>query len=135
MQQADWKNTSGIRVATFAGAAITEHLLQYLTPYFQLFETTSINGLNEYLQKQSLITLPEILLIEIDDEGECFSLVESIHSNIMLKGLIIVLLSRVANPQWFERVKQLKVHDYYVMPCSVEDVSTTPRRPYFIFTG
>lgn len=124
MQQVDWNNNAmGIRVAAFAGEEINGQLLSHLSPQFQVFNAPSIDKLGEYLQNQSLISLPEILLIEVDDEGKCYKLVTSIQNNPMLKGLIIVLLSRTADKARLEKVRKMKVHDYYVAPFVVADVA------------
>jgi lipopolysaccharide/colanic/teichoic acid biosynthesis glycosyltransferase len=124
MQQIDLNNNAmGIRVAAYADAVVNDQLLQHLSSQFQIYNAESIDQLNEYLQNQSLLTLPEILLIEIDKEGKCFKLVEAIQGNAMLKGLIIVLLSRTSNRESLERVRHLKIHDYYVAPFPIGDIS------------
>lgn len=124
LQQVNWShNSSNIHVAAYAGGDETNSVLKQLGESFNVYETDSLTGLEDYLLNQSLISLPEIVLIEIDTEGKCFELLERIQSNLVLKGLIIVLLAQEQNPKWTAKVKQLKIHDYYVAPFMVDNIS------------
>ncbi|MBA3828343.1 MAG: sugar transferase [Taibaiella sp.] len=124
MQQADWSyNANSVRVAACAGNEITRDALQKIAPFFQVYETPTLKSLENYLLNQSLISLPEIVLIEIDEQGLAFALVETIQKNMMLKGLLIVLLTPRDNPEWLIKAKKLRVHDFYKAPYNIDHIS------------
>ncbi|TCC97290.1 sugar transferase [Pedobacter hiemivivus] len=74
-----------------------------------------------YLDRQSLLTLPDIILIEVDDNKDCFSQVSYIKSNPLLHGLVIVLLGVKEDKEWRSKALKLKVNDYYTYPFPIED--------------
>ena len=74
-----------------------------------------------YLDSRSLLTLPDIILIEVDDNKECFNQVSYIKSNPLLHGLVIVLLGIKEDREWRNKALKLKVNDYYTYPFPVED--------------
>jgi len=124
MQQVNWnQNSFNIRVAAAVGPELAAGLLDPLSASFQIERKESLEELEAYLLNQSLISLPEILLIEVDKAEACFGWIRKIRSNLMLRGLIIVLCSREVNPEWMKTAKQLNVHDYYAGDFSIDDIS------------
>lgn len=122
MQQAEWNNVHHISVAACCQDAKAA-LIDQLPSYFETTCTSSMRRFQEFLANQSILTLPDVVLLEIDPEGKCFELVEQIKKDSLLKGLIIVLLSSGRKPGWLKRAKELKVHDYYVSPYPVQDIA------------
>ncbi|MHB1177154.1 MAG: sugar transferase [Daejeonella sp.] len=76
--------------------------------------------LNEYLSNQSILSLPDIILIETDPHGDCFKFIEKLKQNVLFSELIIVLISTKPNKEWKARALQLKVHDHYIIPFPIE---------------
>jgi lipopolysaccharide/colanic/teichoic acid biosynthesis glycosyltransferase len=74
-----------------------------------------------YLDNRSLLSLPDILIIEVDDNKECFEQVKYIKSNPLLQGLIVVLTGIKEDKTWRKNALQLKVNDYYTYPFPLED--------------
>lgn len=74
-----------------------------------------------YLDQQSLLTLPDIILIEVDDNKNCFDQIREIKKNPLLQGLIIVLLGIKEDKKWRQQALELKVNDYYTYPFPLED--------------
>lgn len=74
-----------------------------------------------YLDNQSLLTIPDIVLIEVDENKNCFEQVKYIKKNPLLQGLIIVLLGIKEDAAWRRKALELKVNDYYSYPFSYED--------------
>ena len=74
-----------------------------------------------YLDNRSLLSLPDILIIEVDDNKDCFSQVKYIKSNPLLQGLIVVLAGIKEDKTWRKDALQLKVNDYYTYPFPLED--------------
>ncbi len=115
-------STSKLRVAYF-GNVLTDYVHQNLGEKFQIFSSGTPDQFSDYLAEQSLNSLPEVILMEADEEEHCFKVIENIRSNPLLKGLIIVLLSSKQNPAWREKARKLKIHDYYNYPFSCEELS------------
>lgn len=120
MQQTDW-TVANVRVAAYCKEA--GELLKELPPTFNVTCSDSLSEFKEYLLNQSLLSLPDTVLLEIDPEEKCFELIERIKKDVMLKGLIIVLLANKQNPAWLKKAKELKVHDYYVAPFPIHDIA------------
>jgi lipopolysaccharide/colanic/teichoic acid biosynthesis glycosyltransferase len=74
-----------------------------------------------YLDNRSLLSLPDILIIEVDDNKDCFDQVKYIKSNPLLQGLIVVLAGVKEDKSWRKNALQLKVNDYYTYPFPLED--------------
>ncbi|RYE31000.1 MAG: sugar transferase [Sphingobacteriaceae bacterium] len=115
-------NTNKLRVA-YSGSALLEDVYDNLGDKFQIFSSGTATQFNSYLAEQSLNSLPEVILLEADEPGNCFKQIESIRSNPLLKGLIIVLLADKVNRAWKEKARQLKIHDYYTFPFSYDELS------------
>lgn len=75
----------------------------------------------EYLDNQSLLSVPDIVLIEVDDNIHCFDQVEYIKKNPLLQGLIIVLLGIKEDKEWRKKALSYKVNDYFTYPFPYED--------------
>jgi lipopolysaccharide/colanic/teichoic acid biosynthesis glycosyltransferase len=74
-----------------------------------------------YLDNRSLLSLPDILIIEVDDNKDCFEQVKYIKSNPLLQGLIVVLAGIKEDKTWRKSALQYKVNDYYTYPFPLED--------------
>lgn len=115
-------STNKLRVA-YSGSALTDYIYENLGDKFQIFTSATSAQFNDYLAEQSLNSLPEVILLEVDEQENCFKLVENIRSNALLKSLIIVLLASKPNNSWKEKAQKLKIHDYYTYPFSYEELS------------
>ncbi len=115
-------STNKLRIA-YSGVDLTEDIYYHLNNKFQIFSSSTASQFNEYLTEQSLISLPEILMIEADEQGHCFEVIENIRKSPLLKGLIIVLLASKPNNVWKQKARELKIHDFYVRPFSYEELA------------
>jgi len=122
-QTVGWNENLGsnIRVA-YAGQELRNLVSTGLDSGFNIIYNNSVAELSEYLGNQSILTLPDILLIEIDPEGKYLSFVQEAKKSFLLNGLIIVLLSSKNDKSLRSQAVQLKVHDFYSMPFSTEDL-------------
>ena len=122
-QTSDWNKNSGshVRIA-YAGLELKELVLNGLNENFNIIYNDSIAQLEEYLGNQSILTAPDIILIEVDDEGKCFSLVQEIKKSFLLNGTIIVLLSAKGDSDLKQKAMQLKVHDFYSAPFLIDNL-------------
>jgi lipopolysaccharide/colanic/teichoic acid biosynthesis glycosyltransferase len=78
---------------------------------------------NAYLDSRTILNMPDIILIEVDDNKDCFDQVAYIKNNPLLHGLIVVLVGIKEDRKWRSRALKLKVNDYYNYPFPLEDFS------------
>lgn len=102
------------------GTELSATILNELPSHFYINKSDSLEQLANHLDNQSILTLPDAILIEADPEGECFSFVEKLKKNPLWRELIIVLIDPQKNSEWKPRALKLKIHDYYIMPFPVE---------------
>jgi lipopolysaccharide/colanic/teichoic acid biosynthesis glycosyltransferase len=121
-QTSDWNENSGshIKIA-YAGLALKDLILTGLSN-FNIHLNDSVAELDRYLGEQSILTIPDIILMEVDAHGKCFALVEEIKKSFLLNGSIIVLLSVQNDNTLKKKAMQLKVHDFYSLPFSIDDL-------------
>jgi len=121
-QTSDWNENSGshIRIA-YAGLELKDLILSGLGN-FNIVCNDTITQLDVYLGEQSILTVPDIILMEVDAEGKCFAMVEAIKRSFLLNGSIIVLLSAQNDKSLKQKALQLRVHDFYSVPFSVDDL-------------
>jgi len=106
----------------FAGMQMRDLVKSDLNPYFDIIYHSSLTELEDYLGNQSILSVPEIILMEVDEQGECFALVEKLKSNFLFNGVIIVLLSLSNDRDLRLTAMRLKVHDFYIYPFSMNDL-------------
>lgn len=115
-------STNMLRIA-YSGINLMDDIHQNLSDKFNIYATTSSLQFRTYLTEQSLNSLPEIILIEVDEQGECFKDIESIRNSPLLNGLIIVLIASKPNKSWKEKALKLKIHDFYIHPFSYDELA------------
>ncbi|RKR85478.1 lipopolysaccharide/colanic/teichoic acid biosynthesis glycosyltransferase [Mucilaginibacter gracilis] len=119
-----WDNSNAAQnKVAYVSADAEDQLVGELKQHFFVKHLVTFNAFEDYLSEQSILTLPDILLMEIDEEEYCFTLVEKIKKNPMLHGLLIVLLAKKPNKTWKARAMQLRVNDLYTYPLPVEHLS------------
>lgn len=102
------------------GTNKSSHIINDFPDFFYIHKYRYLNDLHEYISNQSILTLPDVILIETDSKGECFTFIEKLKKNPLWKDLIIVLLATNRNKAWKLKALQLKVHDYYILPFPIE---------------
>jgi len=112
---------SNTRIA-YAGLDLKDLVATELNGSYQIIFNDTIAALDEYLGNQSILTIPEIILMEVDESGQCFSLIERLKGNFLYNGVIIVLLSLSNDRDIKHNATQLKVHDFYIYPFSMTDL-------------
>jgi len=112
--------TTGMKLkVAHAGDDFKELLLDELTDLYHVSCYNSFEQLGEVLRQQTVLELPDVLLLEIDDDESCFTFIEDLKKNSHLQGLLIMLLTKYDNMEWKARAMELKVHEYYIYPFSV----------------
>jgi lipopolysaccharide/colanic/teichoic acid biosynthesis glycosyltransferase len=120
--QLEVDSTIRFGITSFAKSTYAREAIYNLSEFAELRPCESLKALELHLLDQSIVSLPDVLLLEIDECEECFDVIEKFKRNIVLKGIITVLLSDHHNPQWVNRAKQLGVHDYYEAPYAASDI-------------
>lgn len=118
-QESQKTNSLQLSVA-FVGTEQSAYILKELpaTHFINKFDT--LDELHDYLNEQSILTLPDIMIIETDPQGDCFHFIKKIKANSFWRDLIIVLISSERAKDWKSRALQLKVHDFYIIPFPIE---------------
>jgi lipopolysaccharide/colanic/teichoic acid biosynthesis glycosyltransferase len=110
------------RVA-YAGSELKHLVMPELSAAFEIdMESQDLPSIREYLNEQSLLSLPDILILEADKKEEWIKLVRSIKSNPLLQGMIIVVLSAFSVKKWKSTAMELRVHDFYTYPFTTADL-------------
>lgn len=115
-------STNKLRIA-YWGTNLGDDIYEHLGSRFQIFTSETRNQFKEYLTEQSIISLPEIILVEADEKGQYFEVIENIRKNPLLKGLIIVLMATRPNQNLKQKARELKIHDFYIYPFSYDELA------------
>jgi lipopolysaccharide/colanic/teichoic acid biosynthesis glycosyltransferase len=108
----------------YAGSELKEIVVQELSSRFEIDNSLlTLNTLEQYLNEQSLLTLPDVILIEADNKEQWVNVIRQIKQNPLLLGIIVVVISAFSNKKWKATAMNLKVHDFYTYPFPLEDLS------------
>ena len=108
--------------AAFMGTEKSAYLLKELPSTYFTNKFDTLEELHHFLNEQSILTLPDIMIIETDPQGNCFEFIKKIKANPLWRDLIIVLISPERHKDWKSRALQLKVHDFYIIPFPIENL-------------
>lgn len=106
----------------FSSLTFEHELLPQLSASFVVHAEANVNSLETYLKEQSLFSLPDVILLEVDQELRCFDFVRMLKANALLKGLVIILLAKEKKEEIRQLAMQHKVNDLYVSPIPVKDL-------------
>lgn len=116
----DWNESSGLRVKlAYAGTSLRDMIFAELPAHYQIFASPDVNQLDEYLAEQSILSMPDIILAEVDEAGETMKFVERIKKNSLFKQMLIVLVTEKPDPELRAKAIKLKVNDLYAMPINL----------------
>jgi lipopolysaccharide/colanic/teichoic acid biosynthesis glycosyltransferase len=120
-----WLDTPGTHISAlqiniaYAGSDFVDLIENEMPAAYQLSYYDSIAKISAAMRNLSVMDLPDVLILEIDEYEQCFSFIEWLKKDLHLQGMLIVLLSKYNNEEWKARAAALRVHDYYVYPFSV----------------
>lgn len=115
------KTAGALQLYTHLHRGLEEKVLEPLRLRNHVHPFGSLSDMVRTLDNLSLSTLPDVLLVEVED-GAAFEMVARLRSNRMLKDLIVVLLAREENSRWEAQARNLHIQDYYVWPFDVDDL-------------
>lgn len=108
----------------YAGSELKDVVLPVLSSKFDIDKSIlTLNSIDQFLNDQSLLSLPDIILIEADNKEHWVNVVKQIKQNPLLLGVIVVVISAFSNKKWKAKAIELKVHDFYTFPFPLEDLS------------
>ena len=106
----------------YMGTELSAPILNELPALFNINKHDSLEQLNQYLDNLTIFSFPDVILLETDPPGECFTFIEKLKKNPLWRDLIVVIIATEKNNDWKLRALQLKVHDYYSTPFPVENL-------------
>ncbi len=111
---------SGLSVnIAYVGDRYSCELHEALSQEFDIEAFHSLTELDRFLNMQTLLSIPDVIMAEVDRERKVFDLVKKIKDNPVTGGLIIILLAAEQDPVLKARAMDLKVHDLYTYPFSL----------------
>jgi lipopolysaccharide/colanic/teichoic acid biosynthesis glycosyltransferase len=119
----NWNENSGAQISiAYAGLELKDLICNDLSDHFRFDFSDSINDLETYLGNQSILSIPDIILVEVDPDEKCFERIERLKQNFLLHGLIIVMLSTRKDKKLVQKAMQMKLHDFYTYPFDTSDL-------------
>lgn len=106
----------------FAAQLFEMELLPQLSSLFEVNVLGGLDDVNGYLQEQSIYTLPDVIILEVDPHGDCFKHIEKLKKNVLFKGLVIILLAAERNENVRKAAMTHKVNDLYIAPIPINDL-------------
>ncbi|HEX8378008.1 MAG TPA: sugar transferase [Pedobacter sp.] len=108
----------------YAGSELKDIVLPGLSSRFDVdSRSLSLNTIEKFLNEQSLLTLPDVIIIEADNKDQWIGVVRQIKQNPLLLGVIVVVISAFSNKRWKSIAMDLHVHDFYTYPFPLDDLS------------
>lgn len=98
------------------------YLQEEFPPIYHVTALPDYESFRQYLADLSLLNLPDVIMIEADEHGDCFGLITELKRKPLLAGLIIILIAQQVYPGQKRRALDMKVHDFYVAPFPVDDL-------------
>lgn len=109
----------------YTGLKVSNLINIKLRDDFQINGFDELEELEEFLDTQSLLTAPEIIMLEVNKENSqaVFDLVKKIKGTPSTCGLIIIIIALYHDDANKAKAIDLKVHDYYEYPFNVEELN------------
>jgi lipopolysaccharide/colanic/teichoic acid biosynthesis glycosyltransferase len=102
--------------------SFADELYPNLSAEFQVHKENDLEELKSYLREQSLFTLPDVILLEVDGARGCFDFVDKLKQHPLFRGLVVILLAGTKDPQVRSLAMKSKVNDLYVTPFPMRDL-------------
>jgi len=117
------ENPSFQNLVYYTGKRFEKNFSKGLEEFFNFRSFSDLLELEIHLSYLNILSVPEILIMEVDDDGKVFEVVKRLKQSSLTCGLIIVLLSSKRNEKYTKKAKELKVGDYYEYPFDIEQIT------------
>jgi len=107
----------------YAGKQFERNVSKGLDDFFNFRSFNNLLELEIHLNQLNILSVPEILMMEVDEEGKVFDVIKRLKRNSLTCGLIIVLLSSKIDDKYRKKAKELKVGDFYEYPFDIEQIN------------
>jgi len=105
--------------SVYFGKLLRDVMFESLGGYIK--ELIFIDDFQSYIQQQTFLSLPDLVMIEVDENREWFNQVSFIRNHPILSHLIVVLIGTTENADWRTKALQVKANDYYLHPFPPSD--------------
>ncbi|GAA4779685.1 hypothetical protein GCM10023231_03090 [Olivibacter ginsenosidimutans] len=106
----------------YSGQFFYDQLGEVLSEDFDVDHLSSLHELKQHLAECSIITSPEVFIMEVDQEKEVFQLVKDIRANPLTAGAIIILLAERQKEGLKSKALKEKVSDFYIYPFDIDEL-------------
>jgi lipopolysaccharide/colanic/teichoic acid biosynthesis glycosyltransferase len=103
-------------------STFSDELYPSLSSSFKVHKDRDLEMMKSYLREQSLYSLPDVILLEVDDEHACFDFVDKLKQHPLFKGLVVILLAKTKDAKVRSLAMKSKVNDLYVAPLPIKDL-------------
>ncbi|MDB5019144.1 MAG: glycosyl transferase [Pedobacter sp.] len=103
-------------------STFSDELYPDLASAFKVHRYSDLEGMKDFLREQSLFSLPDVILLEVDEELACFDFVDKLKHHPLFKGLVVILLGGTKDPKVRSLAMKSKVNDLYIAPFPIRDL-------------
>jgi len=107
----------------YAGKQFEKKVSQGLNDNFNFISFDNLLELEVHLNQLNILSMPEILIMEVDIKGRVFDVIKRLKQNFSTCGLIIVLISPKTDVEGRRKAKALKIADFYEYPFDIEQIN------------
>ena len=117
------ENSSFHNLIFYAGKQFERNISNGLDDFFNFRSFKNLLELEVHLNQLNMLSMPEIVMMEVDSEGKVFDVIKRLKQSSLTCGLIIVLLSSQSDDRFRKKAKELKVGDFYEYPFDIEQIN------------
>src|SRR5690606_16773005 len=107
----------------YTGKQFEKKVSKGLNDSFNFISFDNLLELEVHISQLNILSMPEILIMEVDHKGKVFDVIERLKQNISTCGLIIVLISPKVDNEGRKKAKALKIADFYEYPFDIEQIN------------
>jgi lipopolysaccharide/colanic/teichoic acid biosynthesis glycosyltransferase len=111
----------------YVGPDLDTELMAVLANDFDLWHYDTLATYETHFQKLQFMDFPDVLLIETDEMGNCFTFIEKLKSQPYHQNLITILISPEDRADWKARADSLKVQDFFIRPFTAQKLQSRIR--------
>lgn len=117
------ENHSFQNLVYYVGKQFEKKVSKGLNDSFNFISFNNLLELEVHIGQLNILSMPEILIMEVDYKGKVFEVIERLKQNFSTCGLIIVLISPKLDNDGRRRAKALKIGDFYEHPFEIEQIN------------
>jgi lipopolysaccharide/colanic/teichoic acid biosynthesis glycosyltransferase len=103
-------------------STFSDELYPTLKSSFKVHRESDLEMMRVFLREQSLYSLPDVILLEVDEELACFDFIGKLKQHPLFKGLVVILLAKNKDSKVRSLAMSSKVNDLYIAPIPIRDL-------------